>query len=211
MSLKTLSNPRNAWPSPAANQAGLDQVHPSQTYSGLMQTGQDLPLPLGFPEMLDGNDYHVALVSKSLRDRQQESRVTASGPLRAGIVLEFSWRELVSRVAEYVRKSERIQVSRVSSFSDVSVDFAKLEVTRGSGQSIPMTNQEFKMLHCFLLNPGRVFSRDELLDHAWGYENYPVTRTVDNHVLKLRKKLEPDPCHPVHFQTIHGVGYKFVP
>jgi DNA-binding response OmpR family regulator len=56
-----------------------------------------------------------------------------------------------------------------------------------------------------------VLSRDELLNLAWGYTNYPSTRTVDNHVVKLRQKLEDDPARPVHFRTVHGVGYKFVP
>ena len=53
--------------------------------------------------------------------------------------------------------------------------------------------------------------RDELLNEVWGYQNYPSTRTVDNHILKLRQKLEKDPANPVHFRTVHGMGYKFVP
>jgi DNA-binding response OmpR family regulator len=60
-------------------------------------------------------------------------------------------------------------------------------------------------------NSERVITRDELLNVVWGYQNYPSTRTVDNHILKLRQKLEPDPANPVHFRTVHGVGYKFVP
>jgi DNA-binding response OmpR family regulator len=55
-----------------------------------------------------------------------------------------------------------------------------------------------------------VISRDELLNEVWGYQNYPSTRTVDNHILKLRQKLEKDPTNPVHFRTVHGMGYKFV-
>ena len=84
-----------------------------------------------------------------------------------------------------------------------------------SPRSNPMGNdfdyaQEFKTLKFFLQNPGRVISRDELLNHAWGYDNYPCSRTVDNHVLRLRQKLETDPSRPVHFRTVHRVGYKFV-
>jgi DNA-binding response OmpR family regulator len=55
-----------------------------------------------------------------------------------------------------------------------------------------------------------VISRDELLSEVWGYQNYPSTRTVDNHILKIRQKLERDPANPVHFRTVHGVGYKFI-
>jgi DNA-binding response OmpR family regulator len=86
-----------------------------------------------------------------------------------------------------------------------------MTVSRLSGEVIPFTHQEFKTLRCFLSNPERVLSRDELLNLAWGYTNYPSTRTVDNHVVKLRQKLEDDPARPVHFRTVHGVGYKFVP
>jgi DNA-binding response OmpR family regulator len=60
-------------------------------------------------------------------------------------------------------------------------------------------------------NPERVLSRDELLNQVWGYECYPSTRTVDNHILKLRQKLEQDPSNPIYLRTIHGAGYKFVP
>jgi two-component system, OmpR family, alkaline phosphatase synthesis response regulator PhoP len=55
-----------------------------------------------------------------------------------------------------------------------------------------------------------VITRDELLNEVWGYQNYPSTRTVDNHILKLRQKLERDPSSPTHFRTVHGMGYKFV-
>ena len=74
-----------------------------------------------------------------------------------------------------------------------------------------MTAQEFKLLRFFTQNPGRVISRTELLNEVWGYDNYPSTRTVDNHVLNLRPKLESEPADPVHFRTVHGIGYKFIP
>jgi DNA-binding response OmpR family regulator len=74
-----------------------------------------------------------------------------------------------------------------------------------------LTSQEFKVLKFFVHNPDRVVSREELLNEVWGYQSYPSTRTVDNHILRLRQKLEKDPAHPLHFKTVHGAGYKFVP
>jgi DNA-binding response OmpR family regulator len=71
--------------------------------------------------------------------------------------------------------------------------------------------KEFRTLEFMIKNARRVISRDELLNEVWGYENYPCTRTVDNHILKLRKKLENDPANPAHLVTIHGMGYKFMP
>jgi DNA-binding response OmpR family regulator len=121
----------------------------------------------------------------------------------------FSPRELLARVRASLRRSARNGGSEVTSFDGVSVDFAKMEVLR-NGEAIGLTAQEFKTLTFFLKNAGRVITRDELLNEVWGYQNYPSTRTVDNHILKLRQKLEKDPANPVHFRTVHGVGYKFV-
>jgi DNA-binding response OmpR family regulator len=122
----------------------------------------------------------------------------------------FSPRELLARVRAAVRRSKRSEPAELFVFGDVSVDFAKMELTRG-GRPVALTAQEFKILKFFAQNPGRVFSRSSLLNEVWGYENYPSTRTVDNHIWKLRLKLEDDPGSPVHFQTVHGAGYKFVP
>jgi DNA-binding response OmpR family regulator len=122
----------------------------------------------------------------------------------------FSPRELLARVRAAVRRNKRTEPAELFVFGDVSADFARMELTRG-GRPVALTAQEFKILKFFAQNPGRVFSRSSLLNEVWGYENYPSTRTVDNHIWKLRLKLEDDPGSPVHFQTVHGAGYKFVP
>ena len=122
----------------------------------------------------------------------------------------FSPRELLARVRAAVRRSSRPVPKTALGFGDVSVDFAKMEVVR-SGQAVTMTAQEFKVLKFLMENAERVVSREELLNEVWGYQNYPSTRTVDNHILKLRQKLERDPAQPIHFRTMHGAGYKFVP
>jgi two-component system alkaline phosphatase synthesis response regulator PhoP len=121
----------------------------------------------------------------------------------------FSPRELLARVRAALRRSVRTGTGDVVAFDGISVDFTKMEVMR-AGESIALTAQEFKTLKFLVQNPDRVITRDELLNEVWGYQNYPSTRTVDNHILKLRQKLERDPANPVHFRTVHGVGYKFV-
>lgn len=121
----------------------------------------------------------------------------------------FSPRELLARVRAALRHTSRpVNVNRVD-FDGISVDFKKMEVQRDK-KIIVLTAQEFKTLQFLVLNADRVISRDELLNEVWGYQNYPTTRTVDNHILKLRQKLERDPASPVHFRTVHGMGYKFV-
>src|SRR5215469_5616757 len=131
----------------------------------------------------------------------------------------FSPRALLARVRRAMRRNGARAVSNVATpdahhevlvFRDVQIDFTSMEATRG-GKPIPMTAQEFKLLHYLAKSPERVISREELLNEVWGYQNYPSTRTVDNHILRLRQKLEPDPASPRFFLTMHGAGYKFVP
>ena len=95
-------------------------------------------------------------------------------------------------------------------FGGVKGCFSTMDIHR-NGRPVILTCKEFKMLAYLIKNPRRVISRDELLNEVWGYENYPCTRTVDNHILKLRKKLETEPAHPKHFHTVHSSGYKFLP
>jgi len=121
----------------------------------------------------------------------------------------FSPRELLARVRAALRRTARPVTTEQFTFDDIHVDFTKMEVVR-EGKAVTLTAQEFKTLKFMLQNPERVITRDELLNEVWGYHNYPSTRTVDNHILKLRQKLEKDPANPVHFRTVHGVGYKFV-
>jgi DNA-binding response OmpR family regulator len=122
----------------------------------------------------------------------------------------FSPKELIARVHAVLRRVHGPKLADNYAYDDVAVDFAKMELTR-KGEPIALTPQEFKVLKYFVGNPERVIARDELLNEVWGYNCYPSTRTVDNHIMKLRQKLEDDPLNPTHFKTVHGAGYKFVP
>jgi DNA-binding response OmpR family regulator len=128
------------------------------------------------------------------------------------VTIPFSPRELIARLRALIRRASRSspEDADVYFFADVMVDFYKTEITRG-GERIAVTPKEFKTLKFLAKNAERVISRDELLNEVWGYQHYPSTRTVDNHMLKLRQKLESDPSHPLHFLTVHGRGYKFLP
>jgi DNA-binding response OmpR family regulator len=95
-------------------------------------------------------------------------------------------------------------------FGGVKGCFSTMEIHR-NGRPVILTCKEFKTLAYLIKNPRRVISRDELLNEVWGYQNYACTRTVDNHILKLRKKLETEPARPKHFHTVHSSGYKFLP
>jgi two-component system, OmpR family, alkaline phosphatase synthesis response regulator PhoP len=126
------------------------------------------------------------------------------------VIKPFSPKELLARVRAVLRRSRRSAAVEHLHFDDVSVDFTKMEATRDE-HPVALTAQEFKLLKYFAQNAERAISRDQLLSDVWGYNSYPSTRTVDSHILTLRQKLEKNPASPVHFLTVHNVGYKFVP
>ena len=121
----------------------------------------------------------------------------------------FSVRELMARVRALLRRTQsQSSLPDELSFADVEVDFLRYEVRR-KGKSVEMTRKEFAVLRLLAGRTGQVVSRDELLNEVWGYESYPLSRTVDNHVASLRAKLETDPARPEYIRTVYGVGYKF--
>jgi DNA-binding response OmpR family regulator len=122
----------------------------------------------------------------------------------------FSPRELLARVHSVRRRLQGPKEVDQYAFGNIAVDFTRMVLTRERVE-VPMTPQEFKILRYFFRNVERVISRDELLNQVWGFNCYPSTRTVDNHLVKIRQKLEDDPENPRHFKTVHGAGYKFVP
>ncbi len=121
----------------------------------------------------------------------------------------FSPRELLARVRAAIRRTHKPIIHDEAKFDGICVDFTKMEVVR-EGQPIALTAQEFKILKFFLQNQERDVSRDELLKEALGYQDYPSMRTIDNHILKLRQKLERDPENPAHFLTTYRAGYRFL-
>ena len=124
----------------------------------------------------------------------------------------FSPRELTARVQAAIRRTQRPASSAQSvqvSFGMVAADFSSMEFSR-DGVPVALTANEVKLLRYFIEHAEKVVTREELLNEVWGYTSYPTTRTVDNQVMKLRQKLEADPARPVHFRTMHGIGYKFV-
>lgn len=122
----------------------------------------------------------------------------------------FSLPELLARVRALLRRADpnTAPLDHLR-FDDVVVDFPQFEA-RKNGQPVEMTPKEFGVLRYLAARPGRVVGRQELLEEVWGYESYPTTRTVDNHIASLRAKFEREPAEPQHLLTVHGVGYKFV-
>ena len=123
----------------------------------------------------------------------------------------FSIRELLARVKAHLRRENRGDetVPGVVHLESIKIDFEHYKVIR-KDEKIDLTSLEVDVLRFLIQQQGKVVSRENLLDKIWGYEKFPTTRTIDNHILKLRKKIENDPNHPRHILTVYAGGYRFV-
>jgi len=126
------------------------------------------------------------------------------------LVKPFSIRELIVRIKALIRRSYREDplADTLSFNNDLEIDLNKMEV-RKKGAVIPFTNVEFNVLKTLLLNPGQVFSRDQLLEKISEYSYESYDRTIDTHIKNIRKKIEDNPKEPSYIITIYGAGYKF--
>lgn len=123
----------------------------------------------------------------------------------------FSPRELVARVRAVLRRTGEMSTPGASIIrcGDLAVDFLSHEV-RIRGELVRLTPKEFKLLEIMAKQPGRAFTRNELLELVFGFDYEGLERTVDVHIMNLRKKIEPDPVRPAYIQTVYGLGYKFI-
>jgi DNA-binding response OmpR family regulator len=124
------------------------------------------------------------------------------------ITKPFSLRELLARVRAVLRRPGPRQRFDEFAFGDVRIQRRARRVVQ-AGREVRLTRKEFDLLVYLVEHRGEIVTRDRLLDEVWGYERFPTTRTVDTHVLRLRRKFEPDPDHPVWILTAHGQGYTF--
>jgi len=123
----------------------------------------------------------------------------------------FSVRELLARIKAILRRStETTSVAKVVRIGDAEVDLVKGKVTRGDSD-FSLGHFEIEILKMLIDNAEKPVDRNKLLDDIWGLAAFPANRTVDNHIVSLRRKIEKDPKHPQHIITVHSVGYKFVP
>lgn len=120
----------------------------------------------------------------------------------------YSPRQLAARVRVLLRRTGRIAADpEVIAVGDLVIDAARFEV-RVRGELVSLTPKEFGILRTLAAQPGRVFTRAQIIDRAFGFDRYIVERTVDAHVMNLRRKIEDDPAEPVYVQTVYGRGYR---
>jgi len=122
----------------------------------------------------------------------------------------FSVRELLARIHVQLRRQSRQETeSGTYRFGEIELNFARHQAFR-KGKPLDLSAREFEILKYFIEHRGEPITRDQLLDEVWGYENFPLTRTVDNHIARLRQKIEENPAEPQYVITVHRMGYKFI-
>ena len=163
----------------------------------------------------DLNGFDVCRALSAERDRvpiiiitartQQQDKVLG---LRLGaddyVTKPFSLDELLARIDAVLRRSQRTIPKLM--LGDVTIDFGRMQALR-NGEQVALTHREFAVLQYLAEHAGQLVTREELLRVVWGYHDVPLTRTVDNFVARLRRKIERDPHHPQRLRTVHGGGY----
>jgi len=207
--------PREAYDGPAAVEAA-QRERPDLVVLDVMLPGFDGIEVMRRLHELPGEPVPVILLTA----RAEESDRLIG--LRRGaddyVVKPFSPAELVARVEAVLRRAARGGEAAGDDeaglepivHGPLSIDQAARTVTL-DGEELALTQREYELLRFLAARPGRVFSRDELMEQVWGYDFYTDTSTVTVHVRRLRAKLEPDPAHPRFIETVWGVGYRFRP
>ncbi len=154
----------------------------------------------------------VPLIMLTARGEEEDRIVGLGVGADDYVVKPFSPRELAARVAAVLRRVEEgssdAQRGKTLDFGEMRIDPNTREVEIGD-ENISLTAREFDLLHHMASSPGRVFTRDQLMEAVWGYAFYAETSTVTVHMRRLREKIERDPAQPLYLQTVWGVGYRF--
>jgi DNA-binding response OmpR family regulator len=167
------------------------------------------------------NGYEVCKILKKempdlpiimLTAKSQESEIVTGLELGADdyITKPFSVLELIARIGSLFRRVKPDHGSQeIHRSGDLMINFSKYHATK-KGKPLKLTPREFEMLRYFIERQGEIITREELLNQIWGYDSFPDTRTVDAHIVKLRRKIEDNPGNPKFLVTVHGIGYKFL-
>lgn len=151
---------------------------------------------------------HIPIIMLSVRGSEVDKVIGLETGADDYMTKPFSVKELLARIKAVFRRFNLKEQEPLYRLGETEIDFQHHEVKK-NGESIEFTAKEFELLKCFVKNSRVPLSREMLLDEVWGMDSSTTTRTVDNHVLRLRKKLEDVPEEPRYFITIYGIGYKF--
>jgi len=191
-------------------QAGLDKA--VETRPDLIILDVMLPKMNGYEvcKQLRARGLHTPIIMLTAKSQEVDKVLGLELGADDYMTKPFSIRELLARIKAVLRRPRRTP-EKIESyrFGDVEADFRKCTAVKG-GSEVDLSHYEAEILRVLISNKGEPISRNRLLDEVWGYQLFPTTRTIDNHIVKLRQKVEDDPHNPAHILTVHGMGYKFV-
>jgi DNA-binding response OmpR family regulator len=173
----------------------------------------DIMLPgmngFDFCRSLRDRDINIPIIILSARSAELDKVLGLELGADDYVTKPFSVRELIARVKAVLRRRSAAAAPDTCTVGNIEVDFNRF-IARGPKGELPLSYYECEILKLLVSNPGVPVSRTDIIRRIWGYNAYPTTRTVDNHIVKLRRKLEESPERPRHILTVHGIGYKFV-
>lgn len=190
----------------------VDELRPRLVILDLMLPGID---GLEICRRIRATNKHLPVMMLTARSEEFDKVLGLELGADDYLTKPFSVRELVARVKALVRRSEVADIDRSAPeaerlvYDELEIDLVKRQV-RISSHEISLTAKEFDLLALFARNPGRAYSRQELLDVVWGYQYVGYSHTVNTHINRLRRKIEQDPASPRFIQTVWGVGYRFI-
>ncbi|HJK92374.1 MAG TPA: response regulator transcription factor [Polyangiaceae bacterium LLY-WYZ-15_(1-7)] len=164
-------------------------------------------------ERIRRSDAHVPILMLTARSQETDKIRGLDAGADDYVTKPFSNGELVARIRALLRRASRsaAPVEQPFELAGCTIDPAKQILVREGGEEEQLSFYEVELLKLLFARQGQPVSRDDILDQVWGLEATPSNRTVDNFIVKLRKKLEPVPEKPRHILTVYGVGYKLVP
>jgi DNA-binding response OmpR family regulator len=163
---------------------------------------------VGLCQRLRASQIRLPIIVLSQRGEELDKVLLLETGADDYVVKPFSLRELLARIRALLRRAREDE--QIYQFGDIDVDFKRRSVLK-RGEEVELTRAEYNLLAYLVQHPGHCMTREMILNSVWGYDSCPNTRTVDVHVVRLRKKLESDRSARRHFRTVHGVGYRFLP
>jgi DNA-binding response OmpR family regulator len=157
---------------------------------------------------LRGRNMDAPIIMLTARGQEMDKVIGLETGADDYVTKPFSLQELLARVRAHLRRQGRRSIETYN-FGDIALDFKRYQASK-DGRPLDLSPREYEILKYLIERRGETVTREQLLDEVWGYDNYPLTRTIDNHIAKLRHKIEPVPAEPRYIITIHRIGYRFL-
>jgi DNA-binding response OmpR family regulator len=157
---------------------------------------------------LRGRNVDAPIIMLTARGQEMDKVIGLETGADDYVTKPFGLQELLARVRARLRRQGRRSIETYH-FGDIDLDFNRYQASK-DGRPLDLSPREYEILKYLIERRGETVTREQLLDEVWGYDNYPLTRTIDNHIAKLRHKIEPVPAEPRHIITIHRIGYRFL-